>query len=381
MADPLYYSCDSHVVEGPEVFEGLVDQFGERAPRVVSDPPGREGKYLVWPSQGLPLPIGRFGIAGANLDLPETKERIKQGWDGINPGVKDPVARLTEQAEDGILGEVMYPSINMFTFSIDDREVVHEVFRRHNDWIVDYCSHSPDRLIGVGCLPLPDVEDALTEMERVVKRGVRGLAIPCTAPPNKPYSDPSYEPFWAAAEEMGIPLTMHIFCGSEWGMSLPGHWNGVTSYAMASAGIAWTIESLITGGVLARHPNLQFVCAEWETGWTAHWLERLDHAAYRVPREISPDMKDKPSEYFRRNFHVTFEDDEIGILTRHRIGVDRMLWGNDYPHHDSIWPNSRQVIDHIMQDVPENEVKAMTWDNVMRLYDLDEAKVRAAAGV
>ena len=73
MADPLYYSCDSHVVEGPEVFEGLVEQFGERAPHVVIDPPGREGHYLVWPKQNTPLPIGRFGIAGANLELPRRK--------------------------------------------------------------------------------------------------------------------------------------------------------------------------------------------------------------------------------------------------------------------------------------------------------------------
>ena len=255
MTEKLYYSCDSHVVEGPEVFEGLVDKFGERAPRVVQDPPGREGLYLVWPKQDLPLPIGRFGIAGANLDLPETKERIKQGWDGINPGVKDPVARLKEQAQDGIVGEVMYPSINMFTFSVPDREVVQEVFRRHNDWIVDYCSHSPDRLIGVGCLPLPDVEESITELERVVKRGLRGVAIPCTAPADKPYSDPLYEPFWSAAEDAGMPITMHIFCGSEWGMSLPSHWNAVTSYAMALSAISWTVETLITSGVVERHPQ------------------------------------------------------------------------------------------------------------------------------
>lgn len=379
MTEKLYYSCDSHVVEGPEVFEGLVDKFGERAPRVVQDPPGRDGIYLVWPKQDLPLPIGRFGIAGANLDLPETKERIKQGWDGINPGVKDPVARLKEQAQDGIVGEVMYPSINMFTFSVPDREVVQEVFRRHNDWIVDYCSHSPDRLIGVGCLPLPDVEESITELERVVKRGLRGVAIPCTAPPDKPYSDPAYEPFWSAAEEAGIPITMHIFCGSEWGMSLPSHWNAVTSYAMALSAISWTVETLITSGVVERHPKLQFVCAEWETGWMAHWLERLDHAAYRSPFAIAKEVKDKPTEYFRRNFHVTFEDDEFGIRTRDGIGVDRMLWGNDYPHHDSIWPNSRQVLERIMRDVPEAEERAMTWGNVLKLYNLDEAKVRAAA--
>lgn len=382
MPDALYYSCDSHVVEGPEVFEGLVERFGDRAPRVVIDPPGREGQFLLWPKQDLPLPIGRFGIAGANLDLPETKERIKHGWDQINPGVKDPAARLEEQAQDGVVGEVMFPSINMFTFSVPDREVVQAVFRRHNDWIVDYCSHSPERLVGVACLPLPDMEESLAELERMAKKtGIRAFGIPCTAPADKPYSDPSYEPFWSAAEEAGLPLAMHIFCGADWGMSLPSHWNQVSSYANANAAITWTMETLITSGVLARHPGLKFICGEFETGWLAHWLIRLDHAAYRSPREISADLEAKPSEYWRRQFSATFEDDPIGILTRDIIGVDNLVWGNDYPHHDSIWPNSMRVLDEIMAGVPDDERRKMTWDNTLKLYGLDEAKVRAAAGV
>src|SRR5436853_645497 len=140
-----YYSCDSHVVEAAEVYQGLEEKFGERAPRVVDDP--IRGVVLQWPKLNRSIPVGRLGIAGNRLDGPATHERIKRGWDGMNPGVKDPVARLKEQAVDGIVGEVMYPSLNMFTFSVPDREVVQAVFRRHNDWIRDYCSTAPDRLI------------------------------------------------------------------------------------------------------------------------------------------------------------------------------------------------------------------------------------------
>ena len=364
-----YYSADSHVVEPPEVFEGL-ERFGERAPRIVKDPPGREGIYVVFPTREreIPLPVGRFGIAGARLDDPETQERIKHGWDRINPGVRDPVARLTEQDQDQIVGEVMYPSINMFTFSLPDREVCHAVFQRHNDWIVDYTSHAPARLIAAACIPLPDVEASLAELDRMLKKGVQALAIPCTAPPDKPYSDPIYEPFWSAVEEAGLPLSMHIFCGAEWGMSLPSYWNGVSSYALALSAIAWTVETLPAS-------------VTWYVplGWMAHWLQRLDHAVYRVPNEVSPQLTMKPSEYFQRNFYATFEDDELGVRTRDVIGVDRLLWGNDYPHHDSIWSNSVAVIDEIMQGVPEDEVRKMTWDNVIKLYNLDEAKLRAVA--
>ena len=92
------------------------------------------------------------------------------------------------------------------------------IFRRHNDWIRDYCSHSPDRLIGVACLPLPDVDEAVDELLRCANMGIRGVAIACQAPADKPYQHPDYEPFWDAADDVGLPITMHIFTGTSWDM-------------------------------------------------------------------------------------------------------------------------------------------------------------------
>jgi predicted TIM-barrel fold metal-dependent hydrolase len=377
----IYYSCDSHVVEPPEVFQGLEERFGERAPRIVNEANGRRGTFLVWPKQNRAIPVGRFGIAGHRLDEPGIEERIARGWDGMNPGVRDPIARLNEQEADGIVGEVMYPSLNMLTFSIPDREVVQTVFQRHNDWIRDYCSAAPERLIGVACLPLPDVEESIAELQRVAKMGIRGVAIPCTAPVDKPYSDPAYEPFWVAAEEVGLPITMHIFCGADWRMGAPAHWNEIVSYTLAHAAIWKTVSDIVTSGVVERHSRLRFICAEWETGWLAHVLRRWDHAVYRARREASPNLTLQSSEYFRRNFYATFEDDDIGIRTRDLIGVDRLLWGNDYPHHDSIWPHSRQILNRIMQGVPQEEVEMMVWKNVQQLYAIDESKLPMTAGV
>jgi predicted TIM-barrel fold metal-dependent hydrolase len=374
----IYYSCDSHVVEPPEVFAGLTDRFGERAPQIVDEFRGRKGTFLYWKERDFGFPVGRFGIAGHRLDDPATQERMLRGWDGMNPGVRDPVARLKEQAQDGIVGEVMYPSINMLTFSCPDREVVQAVFQRHNDWIADYCATAPDRLIGVACMPLPDVDAALVELDRMVKKGIRGIAIPCTAPPDKLYSDPAYEPFWSAAEEAGLPVTMHIFCGATWGMNAPAHWNEIVSYTLSHAAIAETLVTLITSGVAHRHPGLRFVLAEWETGWLGHVLQRMDHATYRARSFASPELDMEPSEYFRRQFYATFEDDEIGVRTREFIGVDNLLWGNDYPHHDSIWPRSMEILRRIFKGVPQTEVDAMVWGNVQKLYGIDEARLQKA---
>ena len=90
------------------------------------------------------------------------------------------------------------------------------------------------------------------------------------------------------------------------------------------------------------------------------------------PLILADGLTMKPSEYFDRNFWVTFEDDTEGIATRHEIGVSNLLWGNDYPHHDSIWPNSRPILDDILAGVPGDEREAMVWGNVMDLYEIDQ---------
>jgi predicted TIM-barrel fold metal-dependent hydrolase len=377
------YSGDSHVVEPAQVFEGLESKLGSRAPRVEKDVNGKRGTFVVLPGMP-PFAVGRFGIAGHSLDDPATHELIAQGYDGLNPGCFDSRERLKEQAVDGIVGEVMYPSLNMLTFACEERDLVHAVFERHNDWLVDYCSEAPERLVGVGCIPLPDVEPALAELQRAAAKGLRAFAIPCALTPDISYADPMFEPFWAAAEEIGAPLSMHIFTGRTLDAGLPAHWGmpptSIIGYTLAHTSVAASMAQLICGGVLERHPNLRFVCSEFETGWLAHFLQRLDHATYRTRAQASPDLTMKPSDYWRRNFYATFEDDAAGVRTMDQIGVDNLLWGNDYPHHDSIWPNSIEVLDEILSDVSEADRQKLVADNVLDLYGI-KLPADLAAGV
>ncbi len=378
-----YYSCDSHVVEAAEIYDGLTERFGDNAPAIRKDHDGKKGTWLTLPHSAMAVPVGRLGIAGADLSDPATHERIEMGYDGFNPGVMDPAARLQEQSQDGIVGEVMYPSLSMFTFAVRDDEVRDAAFRNHNDWVLNYCSVDPNRLIGIGCLPIPDVERCIAEIDRSAQRGVRGFAIPAHVSPDKPYCHPDFDPFWARAQDYGVPLTMHIFTGQELDGGLPEHWGtpggSLKGYTMAHTTVVNSMIDLICGGVVERFPKLRFVLAEYETGWVAHCLQRLDHAAYRTPWEVSDALTMKPSEYFDRNFWVTFEDDAEGIATRHAIGVSNMLWGNDYPHHDSIWPNSQPILNEILADVPADEREQLVWNNVVDLYDLDPDSLPAAA--
>ena len=370
-----FYSCDSHVVEGREVFEGLAEHFGPEAPTIRKE---EDGEYLCIGDMRR-VPVGRLGIAGHKLGEPETDAKIAMGYEGLNPGVVDPIKRLDEQDQDGIAGEVMYPSLSMFTFAVTDPEVKAASFRQHNDWILDYCRPNRDRLIGIGCLPVPDVDACVAEAKRAGELGVRGFSIPSHAPIDQSYADPMYDPLWAVLQDMNLPVTMHIFTGTSFDCGLPDHWGtpggSLKGYTLAHTTVVNSVIDLIAGGVVERFPRLKFVCAEFETGWVAHFKQRLDHAAYRTPWELADSLTLKPSEYFDRNFWVTFEDDAHGIATRHDIGIENLVWGNDYPHHDSIWPHSMSILDELFQGVPDDEVQKMVWDNVIDLYDIDTAKL------
>ncbi|MFT7600011.1 MAG: putative TIM-barrel fold metal-dependent hydrolase [Acidimicrobiales bacterium] len=376
-----YYSGDSHVVEGRDAFAGLEEKFGRAAPHIEKDLGGKKGEFLVI-GDNRPVPVGRLGIAGKRLDDPATDELIARGYDGLNPGVLDSELRLAEQDTDGIAGEVMYPSLSMFTFAVEDPKIKEAAFQRHNDWVFDYCSPDPDRLIGIGCLPVPDVDACIREVKRAGGKGVRGFSIPSHTLISQPYCDPVYDPLWALLQEMDLPITMHIFTGTSFDCGLPDHWGTpggtVKGYTLSHTTVVNSTIDIIIGGVVERFPRLKFVLAEFETGWVAHFKQRFDHAAYRTPWELDKSLTMKPSEYFDRNFWVTFEDDVHGIQTRHDIGIDNLVWGNDYPHHDSIWPNSMDILSDVLSGVPQDEKDRMVWNNVIGLYNLDPAKLPGA---
>jgi len=122
--------------------------------------------------------------------------------------------------------------------------------------------------------------------------------------------------------------------------------------------------------VLDRFPNLKFVSAENDIGWIGHFVGRMDHAFERYGKMVNCALKLKPSEYFKRQVCVTFMDDAIGVANRHVIGVDNLMWSSDYPHSDSTWPHSQEVIAKDFAGVPAADKCKILVDNAVRVYRL-----------
>jgi predicted TIM-barrel fold metal-dependent hydrolase len=381
-------SADSHVVEPPAVFAGLAQRFGDEAPRIESVEGAAD--TIVIPARGLTaVPAAQLGIAGHRLDpgrsierrrghkpIPEdksdpyVKEILGRGYAGLREGLLRGAARATDQEQDGIAAEVLYPSFFFSVFGLDHADLVIAAFRNYNDWLADYCRSGGERLIGLALIPLHDPAAGAKEIERALRMGFRGGCIPCTAPVDRPYRDPAYERVWAAAEEADFPLSMHAGTNGPRRRAIGAgpRFDYLIAYAGVAVSVQQTLAELICQGVAHRHPRLKFVVAEFNTGWIGHWIDRLDQAVRRTPEAAADCLDLLPSEYWRRQFYATFEDDRAGVLTREMVGVKNLLWANDYPHLDSTWPCSHQILDEIMYDVAPEERRAMTHGNAAALY-------------
>jgi predicted TIM-barrel fold metal-dependent hydrolase len=364
-------SADSHVIEPADVWTSRVDhRFRDRAPRVIKQVGSREGDFFV--AEGLrPFPVAGFAVAG--VDPKDFGEKMAAGYPGVRPSAWDPELRIKDQDRDGVRGEVLYPSLGMRLFQMEDGELRAACFSAYNDWLADYCSHDPRRLAGVAMVSLDDPLTGVEELQRAAKKGLRGAMIWGAAPAERPYSDPSYDPFWAVAHDLGIPVSLHILTERRGGSDFR---SVMRAYPSLHHSVGQSLTDIIFAGVLERFPNLKFVSVENDIGWIPHFLQRLDHS-YEKYRYLEKDYLAKdpitnpPSYYFRRQVAATFQDDRVGVVMREFIGVKSLMWGSDFPHSDSTWPNSLAVIERDFEGVPEQERRMMTSSNVAALYGFE----------
>jgi predicted TIM-barrel fold metal-dependent hydrolase len=360
-------SADSHVIEPADLWTTRIDRsLRDRAPRVVPELDGVSGDFFVCEDL-TPFDVSGFALAG--VDPREFREHGKRGYPGIRPGAWDPAERLKDVEADGVVGEVIYTSLGLGLHSIKDGALRTASFRAYNDWLADFCSYDRSRFAGIALIPMDDVADAVAELERIRKLGLRGGLIWGVPPADRPYSLAYWSPLWAAAQDLDLPLSMHILTASETTDIDMNH--PMRAYPFLPDGIRRSLADLIYAGVLERFPRLRLVSAENDVGWIAHFVQRLDHAweRYRFVDATEP-LPEPPSFYFRRQVHATFQEDAVGVHTRHMIGLESFMWGSDYPHSDSTWPHSRDTVARDFEGVPDADQRRMTYDNCAQLYGL-----------
>jgi predicted TIM-barrel fold metal-dependent hydrolase len=360
-------SADSHVSEPPDLWVSRVDKkYRERAPQLMVNPPGgREGAYFLYEGYA-PHPIG-IGL-GAGKSPEELKEFLtKATYADARPGGWDPAARLKDNEEDGVEADVLYTTLGFRIFWLKDPGLQADCFRVYNNWLAEYAGYAPTRMAGLAMISLYDPKAGARELERCAKLGLKGAMIWCSPPDTQPYSSDIYDPFWATAQELKMPISLHAITG----MGMESQWNWGERYMRAtvlSHEVERSFSVLIFSGVLDRFPQLQIVSAENNCGWIPYYLQRMDRTFERQRIAAGWKMQLKPSEYFQRQMWCTYIDDYVGVQSRRFIGVDRMMWSSDYPHQASTWPHSQEVVARDFAEASPEDTFAITRGNVARLY-------------
>ncbi len=370
-------STDSHVYEPPDVWVGRIEpKFKDRAPEVVR----LEDMGDWWFCDGHKL-VGAFAGAqtGRRFEEPEKLTRADV-FENVRPGGYIPEEHVKDMDADGVDAGLLYPTVGLLLYGMSDGELLTAVFRAYNDWIAEFCKPFPKRLKGVAMLNIDDVQVGVKELERCAKMGLAGAMITCYPPDDRPYDSPEYDSLWAAAQDLGIPLGLHV------GTNRPGpgqefaNIDELTPAFLCNAEhwVRMSLAQMIYSGVFARYPKLQVGSVEMELSWAPHFIDRLDYNYTQRARDLfkkgywdryTGDML--PSDYFHRNVFLNFQEDARGIKERHFIGVDNLQWGSDYPHPESTFPRTQQILDEILVDCTEEEKAKIAGGNAARVYHFD----------
>jgi predicted TIM-barrel fold metal-dependent hydrolase len=384
-------SSDGHLEVPPERWVHRVpQQYRDRAPRTIHLPDGGDALLI----EGQPLLEANF------LDL--RAGRPAGQWQPFGLKVEDAAGtgsaeqRVREQDQDGMDAEVLFPAMvagPVFWRNIRHDEVYKAVIRAYNDWLgEEYCTVAPDRLIGMGVMPITNVDDAIAEMEHCARLGLKGILLGAL-PSSLGYPTPEDDKFWAAAVDMDMPVTVHVAFNRTGARAAQPTFKypreepeimgrirrpfleWITNFGLPPA---ISIAQLVLAGVFERFPTLKVFFAETRLGWVPFWLEHADlwyqrHIGWAEDMLGFKPLKALPSDYVREHIYFSVQYEHVAVELRQHVGVDRIMFATDFPHIECEWPNSKPLVEKIYADVPEDEKTRMLAGNAVEFFKLDQA--------
>jgi predicted TIM-barrel fold metal-dependent hydrolase len=374
-------SADAHVGETEDLRDRLPEPLRRHVPVLI---PAANGDVDI-EVDGEIVPFSPDEVA----DLSDRDKELEFRSDpsrGTDLG-----RRMRDMAREDVRAQVVFPNVCLDCGGGQTpSEFAVALATAYNDFVWDVFSPEPKRFKPAAMLPVDDVGEAVAEAVRCIERGFATFFLPCVVP-WQPYRLDVYEPLWSVVAEARVPLSFHVFSGN---LALGGEFGDVADMSAErfekarkagaarradaeqldtvvgmAAGMAPIIE-LTGSGVLERHPDLRFVVTEADCGWLPWALQAMDQMQERrhLYRKKLPL---RASEYFRRQGAITISDDEIALRNIESIGVDCLLWGNDYPHDEGTWPDSGPVIDAIRESLGPGRAHAVLCGNAARIYGFD----------
>jgi predicted TIM-barrel fold metal-dependent hydrolase len=387
---PWIVSVDDHVVEPPDLWQRwLPAGLREQGPHVIRTGAVKAAfdgalRYAldddgpltdVWIYEDLVAPIPMVMACAGIPQEQWSSDPIS--FAEMRSGCYEPKARLADMDANHTEASLCFPNFSRFcgqTFlDAHDRQLALACVRAYNDWMIDeWCGDSGGRLVPVCIVPLWDPRLAADEVRRNAARGCRALTF-SELPPNlglPSIHSGHWDPLWEACDETSTVVCMHIGSGSKMPRSSPDAPPGVTM-ALTFANAQVSLTDWLLSGVLARFPNLKLAYSEGQIGWMPFLLERLDHIYVKsyAWAGLDPAITEPPSRYAVGRVFGCFFHDDFGLSVRDRIGVDQITFETDYPHQDSTWPHSVELV-RTFTGLTDVELHKVVRGNAINLFGL-----------
>jgi predicted TIM-barrel fold metal-dependent hydrolase len=293
--------------------------------------------------------------------------RGKAGW--------TPELYMQGLLEDCVAGGVLYPSTAVQAYRCINGSLLAAMAATYNDWIIEFCMAEPGRLKAVAMITVDDLTVATTEMYRMAKKGASALMLPIFPEYPKTYDMPEFDRLWAAAADIGLPVAFHLGTNQRARFKEPPL--DLIVHATKDVHVQRSIALLVLSGIFGRYPALRVGAIEFGASWAGPLMIRLDSLyerhRHRLPYRFP--NGERPSEHFRRNVFLSFQDDRPCIEMRHTLGVGNLQWGNDYPHAESTFPRSHDLLGAQLADVPADEAAAIAGINTAKMYGFKISRV------
>ncbi len=363
---------DGHIVEPPDLWlRYMPSSYHERAPQIALNEDG----IAVMKLEG-ELRRGAVRSAYASCvpaGLMEALQSKQITFDDVPSGGYDPHARIAVMDDEGIEAAFLYPSLALGLGHLTDLDLAGACARAYNDWLADFCAPYPNRLYGVGLIPLQDVDASVQELHRAVhQKGMKAVFIRPNPYNGRRLNDPAYDIFWQTAQELDCAVAIHGSFNSR----MPTVGSDRYPDEFFQHMICHPFEQqmacmdLVCGGVLAKYPQLRVAFLEAGVGWLGYWLERMDGHFETMPAYV-PWLKRKPSEYFLEQCFLSCDPDDTTITAMMEFGgKTTIIWGSDYPHFDCTFPGAVAELAENCSRLSEDQRAHVMGENTARLYNI-----------
>jgi predicted TIM-barrel fold metal-dependent hydrolase len=377
LEDMILISIDDHAIEPPNAFAPhMPARFKSRTPFVEH----RNG-VDAWNIDGRLYFLGGLNAVAGR---PRDEYGIEPAaFTQLRKSSFDVKARVDDMNANGVLAGMCFPSIMGFgggmAVDLPDKDYALALVRAWNDWhVYDWAGKAPGRFIPLGILPMWDIHLAVEEAKRLTKMGVHALAIPdnpaFTGKLPSIHSE-HWDPLWRVCSDNKIVICLHIGSGATPPFTTldqeAAAW--MTTIPMATF---FPAADWLYSRIWKHFPDLKVALSEAGIGWIPYLLERADFIYDHHRAWTNSDFGGQlPSEVFRKHFIVCFIDDKYGVKNRHELGIRNITWECDFPHSDSTWPNSPEILWESLKDLPDDEINLITHENAMREFCFDPFSV------